>query len=245
VNMDANFQHRHHKHVGADPPLLQGSDQFGWLSDSEVEDTRLEVEAAKSASTPSSRPRLSSTIPVKVLDDCEGSYKAAQEKMVELDASAYDSKGIMALTCPHDVPIFVVDVKTKGEPRYLAVALLKNLAAMLPGNATIGVMYDIGDQLERTIEKVMGCNFSAQRLIFWRQYNIIPDISQRCSFAVSLFHAFGHRIQCQVVYNPRYRTGFGLANGEGNERIWSLCRDLIGPERVMGVSRRLRIIYRF
>jgi hypothetical protein len=68
------------------------------------------------------------------------------------------------------------------------------------------------------------------------KHNIIPELAQRCSFAVALFHAFGHRIQCQVVYNPRYRTGFGLANGEGNERVWSLSRDLIASERVMGVS---------
>jgi hypothetical protein len=164
--MDANFQHRHHKHVGTDPPLLQGNDEFGWLSDREVEETRLEVETAKAASIPSSQSRLSSTIPVKVLDDCENSYKAAQEKMAELDASAYDSKGIMALTCPHDVPLFLVDVKTKGEPRYLAIALLKSLAAMLPGHATIGVMYNIGDQLERTIEKVCDPSLSRWRLIF-------------------------------------------------------------------------------
>lgn len=31
------------------------------------------------------------------------------------------------------------------------------------------------------------------------------------------------------------RPGFGLVNGEGNERLWSLCVDLIGSERVMGV----------
>jgi hypothetical protein len=64
----------------------------------------------------------------------------------------------------------------------------------------------------------------------------MPELSGRCSFALALFHAFGHRMQCQVVYNPRYRTGFGLINGEGNERVWSLCRDLIGSERIMGVS---------
>lgn len=68
------------------------------------------------------------------------------------------------------------------------------------------------------------------------QHGILPEMSHKLSFAVALFHAFGHRIQCQVVYNPRYRTGFGLANGEGNERIWSLCRDLIPSQRVMGVS---------
>jgi len=68
------------------------------------------------------------------------------------------------------------------------------------------------------------------------KYDIIPEMSKCLSFAVALFHTFGHRIQCQVVYNPRYRVGFGFINGEGNERVWSLCRDLISSERVMGVS---------
>ena len=43
-----------------------------------------------------------------------------------------------------------------GEPRYYAVALLRKIASGLPPSATIGVMYDIADQLERSIAKV-GC----------------------------------------------------------------------------------------
>lgn len=98
--------------------------------------------------------RLSASIPNKVLDDCESSYRAAQEKMKNIDESAYAEKGIMAMVCVHDIPIFLTDIETFGEPRYLAVALLRKLNGMVPPQATIGVMYDIGDQLDRTIEKV-------------------------------------------------------------------------------------------
>jgi hypothetical protein len=62
-------------------------------------------------------------------------------------------------------------------------------------------------------------------------------MSPRLSFALALFHAFGHQMACQVVYSPRWKQGFGLTNGEGNERVWALSTDTIGAERVMGVSR--------
>jgi len=60
----------------------------------------------------------------------------------------------MALVCRHDIPIYIADIKTLGEPRYYAIALLRRLAADLPSKATIGVMYDIAEQLDRMIGKV-------------------------------------------------------------------------------------------
>lgn len=60
----------------------------------------------------------------------------------------------MALVCRHDIPIYIADIKTLGEPRYYAVALLRKIAADLPSKATIGVMYDIAEQLDRMIGKV-------------------------------------------------------------------------------------------
>jgi hypothetical protein len=100
-----------------------------------------------------------------VLDDCESSYKASQEKLHELDESVYDVKGIMAMVCAHDVPLYLADVEGFGEPRYLAVALLQKLDSMIPENASVGVMYDIADQLDRTIDKVRSNihYFKAQR----------------------------------------------------------------------------------
>ena len=55
-------------------------------------------------------------------------------------------------------------------------------------------------------------------------------------FAVSIFHAYGHRWECQLVYNPRKRKGFALTDGEACERIWSQLKFLISVCRVSGVS---------
>jgi hypothetical protein len=58
------------------------------------------------------------------------------------------------------------------------------------------------------------------------------------SFAVSVFHAYGHQWPCQLVYHPRKREDFGLTDGEGCERFWSAIRRLIPVLRVSGVSER-------
>ena len=152
----------------------------------------------------------------------------------------------MALVCRHDIPIYIADIKTLGEPRYYAIALLRRLAADLPSKATIGVMYDIAEQLDRMIGKVSPRTFFEFSSLFWKvvtksQHNLVPELSPRMSFALALFHAFGHQMACQVVYNPRWRKGFGFSNGEGNERVWSLCTDTIAPERVMGVRSGFRM----
>ena len=91
-----------------------------------------------------------------MLDDCEKSFRASQERDQDPDTFIYDSKGMMAITCRHDIPLYIADIKTLGEPRYHAIALLRKIASELPPSATIGVMYDIADQLERSIAKV-GC----------------------------------------------------------------------------------------
>lgn len=49
-------------------------------------------------------------------------------------------------------------------------------------------------------------------------------------------HAYAHQWGCQIVYNPRIRTGFGLSDGEGTERFWSRLRKLIPIARHSLVS---------
>jgi hypothetical protein len=40
-------------------------------------------------------------------------------------------------------------------------------------------------------------------------------------------HAYGHHWACQLVYNPKFCEGMGLADHEGVERFWSRIRKLI------------------
>ena len=52
-------------------------------------------------------------------------------------------------------------------------------------------------------------------------------------------HVYGHQWSCQLIYNPRLRTGLGLSDGEGVERLWSCLRKLIGITRMSGVRNHL------
>ncbi|KAJ7432427.1 hypothetical protein B0H11DRAFT_2165331 [Mycena galericulata] len=64
----------------------------------------------------------------------------------------------------------------------------------------------------------------------------------RILFAVSVFHAFGHRWPCQLIYHPLKCCGFGHTNGEGCERFWHSISSLIAYLRVTGYHLRLYTI---
>jgi hypothetical protein len=46
----------------------------------------------------------------------------------------------------------------------------------------------------------------------------------RLEFALSIFHSYGHGIDCQIEFGPRNVPGVGLTDGESCERIWSAAR---------------------
>ncbi|EJD32329.1 hypothetical protein AURDEDRAFT_47039, partial [Auricularia subglabra TFB-10046 SS5] len=107
---------------------------------------------------------------------------------------------------------------TPGERQHYALALLRKLGEHLPADWLVGVLYDIGCQLARSIEK----------------WGLLPELADRFVFGVSVFHAYGHQWACQIVFHPRKRVGFGLSDGEGCERFWSSIRHLIPGLRVSG-----------
>ncbi|KDQ05460.1 hypothetical protein BOTBODRAFT_122795, partial [Botryobasidium botryosum FD-172 SS1] len=161
-----------------------------------------------------------------ILDECERSFLAAQEKVAKASKSFYSDTGLMALLCRHDRVLWLVNVTTPGERQHYAFALLLELFRHLPPNWTVGLLYDIACQLHRSMIK----------------HGILSEFLPRLSFAVSVFHAYGHQWPCQLVYHPRKRIGFGLTNGEGCERFWSALQALIPSLRVSGFHRRLFVI---
>jgi hypothetical protein len=90
----------------------------------------------------------------KVLDDCERSFKAAQESSAKTSTNFYDDTALMALLCRHDRVIFIANMKSTGEKQHYALALLAALFKELPNMWNIGVLYDIGCQLDRSCAKV-------------------------------------------------------------------------------------------
>lgn len=240
VCLDGNMQHKRWSNVGDDPEMLLEDQTHFFLSDEEIRDARQHVEAKRSSKT-SQTGRKFSSVPSGALDECRDSHHAAQERADEEDNGKFASKGIMAMVCRHDIPLFLCDIQSPGERQYFAIALLRRLASKLPPSATIGVLYDIGCHLDRSIGLVCITQAIEDGFIEYvesttLQHDFIPELAPRLAFAVSVFHAYAHQFCCQMVFHPRKRTGFGWSNGEGNERIWALSRDLISNERIMGVG---------
>src|SRR5687768_5713354 len=78
------------------------------------------------------------------------------------------------------------------------------------------------------------------------QYDFFEEnVTSRIMFATSVLHAYGHQWACQLHFNPRLRHGLGLTDGEGVERLWSMLRRIIGPERRSSVSRGIHSIGQF
>ncbi|KIJ08163.1 hypothetical protein PAXINDRAFT_28917, partial [Paxillus involutus ATCC 200175] len=76
-----------------------------------------------------------------------------------------------------------------------------------------------------------------------RKWEFFSEAILSClTFAIAVFHAYGHQWPCQVIYHPRKRVGFGLSDGEGCERLWSFLKPLIPVLRVSGFHQRLFVL---
>jgi hypothetical protein len=153
VCIDGNFQHRRWSKVGEDPPILTEAENLLFLSDQELTNAREHVELSRAQSSNGGF-RTSSSVPNGALDECRDSHTAAQEQDDDGGGNKFASKGLMAMVCRHDIPLFLCDIKTPGERQFFAIALIQKLDSLLPAQASIGLLYDIACQLDRSIAKV-------------------------------------------------------------------------------------------
>ncbi|KAF9516417.1 hypothetical protein BS47DRAFT_1360268 [Hydnum rufescens UP504] len=86
-----------------------------------------------------------------------------------------------------------------GEKQFYTCTLLDFLFKHLPHCWRIGVLYDIGCQMDQSLKK----------------WNFMPDWSPHLEWGISIFHAYGHQWMCQLWYHPRKSTIWGLSDGEG------------------------------
>lgn len=154
-----------------------------------------------------------------VLNVCESSFKATDDKRQKASTRFFAETGLMALLCRHDQALFVISMTSAGEKQHYVLALLKKLFDNIPKVTSVGVLYDIGCQLHCSIVK----------------WDFLAEYSSRIHFGISVFHAFGHQWARQLIYHPRKATGFGMSDGERCERFWSLLKHLIPSLRVSGV----------
>lgn len=76
--------------------------------------------------------------------------------------------------------------------------------------------------------------FSSQRNLFVEQ-----RASNKLKFGTSVFHSYVHQWACQLRYNPRLNSDWGMSDGEGLERIWSELSSLVGALRYSTKAHRL------
>ncbi|KAF9520071.1 hypothetical protein BS47DRAFT_1287649, partial [Hydnum rufescens UP504] len=165
-------------------------------------------------------------IPNSCADSCGESFIAADSNRVKASTMYFSNTGMMAMLCRHDIVLFWANMWTAGEKQFFALALLAALMAELPLDWTIGFLYDIACQMHRSLIK----------------WGFLPQFLPRLLFAILVFHAYGHQWVCQLWYHPRKAGIWGLSDGEGCERFWSMLRRLIPGMRVTGYHHRLFVL---
>ncbi|KAI6018346.1 hypothetical protein EDC04DRAFT_2869985 [Pisolithus marmoratus] len=160
-------------------------------------------------------------ITTSVLKGCNDSFTAADERRQKASTQFFSDTGVMALLCRHDRVIHLANMTSAGEKQHYALALIRSLFGHLPSNFCVGLLYDIGCQLEQSC----------------RKWGFLKSFLPHISFAISVFHAFGHQWACQLIYHPHKREGLGLSDGEGCEHFWSSIKGLIPSLHVSGVWR--------
>jgi hypothetical protein len=94
------------------------------------------------------------TVPNEAVDECEKAHEAANGKKQKASMEQFDDTGLMALVCRHDIPLFFANIDTPGEQQKYAVALLLHLFSLLPPQATVYLLYDVGCVIDRSIHLV-------------------------------------------------------------------------------------------
>ncbi|KAI5985803.1 hypothetical protein EDC04DRAFT_2873645 [Pisolithus marmoratus] len=203
VAMDGNFHHCH-RHSAGDSPSFYEPSYF----------------------LPKAQ-RTKSIVPDEAINQCEASYEAMDGQKQKASTDGFDNTGLMVLICRHDIPLFFANIDTPGKQQKYSVTLIDHLFSLLPPQANIVVLYDVGCVLARSL-----C---------W--FDIFDQAIMSClHFATTVMHAYGHEWACQLVYNPCLITGLGLSDGEGTERLWSCFIKLIGIEHVSSCQCRIWLL---
>ncbi|KAH9815906.1 hypothetical protein DFH28DRAFT_1163510 [Melampsora americana] len=201
IALDGNFQHRHYTKSSKDNPTEEEyPDMF-------IKPSSMKKHEIIQISTDAEAKNIKNA--------CADSHTAANDVRNSTSWKRSDDTGLFGCTCRHDVPLKLANIYKTGEKLYYPVTILEQLLLDLP-DIQVGVLYDIGCQLETHIKK--------------RRF--LEALSKRLSFGTSVFHAYVHNWACQVLYNPRFNAFWGLTDGEGLERFWSFLAVLVAINRI-------------
>ncbi|KAL9936181.1 hypothetical protein V8E36_005023 [Tilletia maclaganii] len=216
VCIDGNFQHKRWRED--DTVLRSQLPPSLFLSSDQVQKACEEFTAASSQAGPTT--------------GCGAYVKAAVEGEQKGSLGPFDIGGVMGLTCRHGTPLVMANVVDTGEGHHYAYALICALLDACGTRLThLGVCYDIG------------CKLAVSPRMTASLANRYTD--KTLTYAVSLFHVYGHDTDCQIKFSPRRCDGFAWTDGESLERLWSSLRDLVSITRPMSrVSRQQTLVAR-
>ncbi|KAG2021067.1 sentrin-specific protease [Coprinopsis cinerea AmutBmut pab1-1] len=233
VATDANFSQRHLRSVGTCSKIFK---RQRLIPKEEVDRVGELIERARNGERKEREPE----VPDEAIDNCQSTHEAGDGSKAKTNSDHFDDTGMAALICRHDIPIFIVNIDTPGEQHKYALAMVTRLLTLLPSNATVGVFYDVGCVVDRSLKQVRNVELALPCMSEHQQYEILlKDVTDRLRWATSAMHAYAHQWSCQLVYNPRMVKGAGTFDGEGVERYWSGSRKLIPLTRMALGERRL------
>ena len=98
-------------------------------------------------------------MPDEAIDQCETLYEVANGKKQKAAIDSFDDTGVMALICPHDIPLFFTNINTPGKQQKYPVALIEHFFSLIPLEGNVVILYDIGCVLAQSLMKVCDNNF--------------------------------------------------------------------------------------
>ncbi|KAH9807757.1 hypothetical protein DFH28DRAFT_1088776 [Melampsora americana] len=216
VCMDGNFQRR--RHITAGTKQAQVPTKMPTLFLPEEQVNRMEARLAGH--------------PEDDFQACAEQHTAANDKRGKGHWGGCDETGLMGMACRHDHALRFANIRQSGEKLHFSYSLIEWILDITRNHGVnpshIGFLYDIGCTMQAGILK---------RGIFADDFN-----TGRLKFGTSVFHAYVHRWTCQLLWNPRLNPGWGLSDGEGEERIWSGLDPLVAPLRYATPQHRVDAI---
>lgn len=148
MSTDGNFSQRHLKSGGDCPQFY---DPLYFISKEQVDKVGERIDAKRPRRT---KFRPGPQAPAQAVDGCQESHAAGDGSTVKTNMDRYDDGGVMALVCRHDIPLFLANIDSPGEQQKYAVALIEHLFTLIPGTATVSILYDVGCVLDRSLQNV-------------------------------------------------------------------------------------------
>ncbi|KAG5334825.1 hypothetical protein C0989_002947 [Termitomyces sp. Mn162] len=83
-------------------------------------------------------------VPDEAINECKSLHTASNGSNIKTNMERFDDSSLMAFVCHHDILILLTNINSPGEQQKYAIAMLEYLFTLLPPQATMAALYDVG-----------------------------------------------------------------------------------------------------